>query len=114
MEAVNKKVVDLLLDFCRIAPTSISPQPRKRKQSIMYKLDQNRPIPPHPSNHNLKPREAVYPWAQMRIGDSFFVPKGKRKSTFSTHGASKRWGAKYTARVVTEDGILGERVWRVE
>jgi hypothetical protein len=80
----------------------------------MYKLDQDLPIPPRPLNHSLKPRVAVYPWAQMRVGDSFFVPQGNRKSGFSTHGASKRYLAKYTTRKVAEDGIPGERVWRVE
>lgn len=52
-----------------------------------------------------------YPWDEMRVGDSFFVP-GKSVSAMGAvaGGRSARHGGKYACRTV--DG--GVRVWRVE
>jgi len=52
-----------------------------------------------------------YPWLEMEVGDSFFVP-GVNYNEFKTQpsNAGKRYGLKYTTRSV--DG--GVRVWRVE
>jgi hypothetical protein len=51
-----------------------------------------------------------YPWADMEIGDSFFVP-GVTNSTFAGQisGAKKRTGFNFTAR----KEIDGLRVWRI-
>jgi hypothetical protein len=60
-------------------------------------------------------RPSVYPWADMDVGSSFFV---KKISLNSMSAAARRRGQshneKYTARTVTENGIKGVRVWRVE
>ena len=56
-----------------------------------------------------------YPWADMARGDSFFVP-GKTTDQMSPTVVShrKRHGGKYVTRAVTENGVKGVRVWRVE
>jgi hypothetical protein len=53
---------------------------------------------------------ARYPFAQMEVGDSFFVP-GKRSGQLSNHCSYQRLktGRRFTIRKV--DG--GVRVWRI-
>jgi hypothetical protein len=68
----------------------------------------------------LTPRNRVhggfykYPWDQMEIGDSFFVPN-KAINIFAGQACNraKRHGGKYTCRSVVENGVAGTRVWRV-
>lgn len=58
-------------------------------------------------------RGSKYPWENMEVGDSFFVPcEGKHKRSVGTYGASrgKRDGRKY--RILALEG--GVRIWRVE
>ena len=59
-----------------------------------------------------------YPWKEMRVGDSFYVPTRQDQSTnklqtsmgATAAGARKRLHARYTVRI-EGDGV---RVWRVE
>lgn len=75
----------------------------------MISIDKNIPIPKVNRGGHLKPREAKYPWAQMEVGNSFFVPEVTVKQFGSTvYAASKRSGRKFTIRAV--DG--GVRIWR--
>ena len=79
---------------------------------------------PAPRRSALSPRLAIYPWAHMQPGDSFFVPRGatantdKRdgvKTQINTAGAKKKYpGTAWTVRAVTENGVNGVRVWRVK
>ncbi len=52
-----------------------------------------------------------YPWAMMKVGDSFFVPN-RKPADFSTNKrtASRKYKAKYACRTVKG----GTRVWRVK
>lgn len=55
-----------------------------------------------------------YPYRDLRIGQSFFVPDATHQLiSGSMHPAKKRLGRKFTARTVTENGVKGVRVWRV-
>ena len=76
----------------------------------MYEVTQGMPIPAAVS---LVPKEPKYPWRQLRIGDSFFVPRGDKKSPFNVHGPQQRYNFKLSVRTITEDGVEGERVCRV-
>ena len=69
-------------------------------------IDSKVPIPDRIAGDRSK-----YPWIEMNIGDSFFVP-GRKIESFSGQvvSASKRFGTKYTCR--TEDN--GVRVWRIK
>lgn len=64
-------------------------------------IDRNVPIPKHRGH---------YPWALMKVGDSFFVEGGMHgiQSQASVRGAKD--GRKYATR--SENG--GVRVWRIE
>ena len=56
-------------------------------------------------------RRPKYPWRQMNVGDSFFVPG--RKTTFIAGIAwnqKNRYGTEWTCRAI--DG--GVRVWRIK
>jgi len=56
-----------------------------------------------------KPRQYVYPYNDMELGDSFFVPNGKMPTVnAANYRAFKRLGWKFSARKI--DG--GIRVWR--
>lgn len=54
-------------------------------------------------------RNALYPWQDMKVGDSFFVPGYTTKTFGRTAAAGVRYGMTFSVR--TQDG--GVRVWRV-
>lgn len=62
-----------------------------------------------------KAAQTIYPFAQMQVGDSFFV-SGMKSATFGGYcnRATRRLGHRYTVRTVTEHDVRGIRVWRVE
>jgi len=55
-----------------------------------------------------------YPWAEMEVGDSFFVegpaPKTQRCLAVCAGGQRRRHGTRFTTRQC-ENGV---RVWRIE
>lgn len=69
----------------------------------MFDIEQNIPIP-------TDKRRSPYPWQEMKVGDSFFVP-GKKMASVSSACTfqKKKTGREYVTRCV--DG--GVRVWRV-
>lgn len=84
----------------------------------MFKIDKNVEIPENkPFMQRLK-----YPFAEMDIGDSFFISAKSREdarkiqSRVSAYGTkfSLVYGTKFSTRTVEEDGETGVRVWRVE
>ena len=73
----------------------------------------DRGIPPPPSRGISK----RYPWSQMEIGDSFFVPSSLTKAATvrsATAYAKKRNGATYATSEIVENGVSGVRVWRIK
>ena len=74
--------------------------------SGLFAIEKGVPVPPHG-----KGKTAKYPWADMCVGDSFFVPGVKINTLASSKAqAAKKHNAKYAMRSV--DG--GVRVWRIE
>lgn len=66
------------------------------------KIDTDVPIPR---------RRNKYPWAGMKVGDSFLIPgKCIQKVSGLTSAGARCFGGKYTARTV-EGGV---RIWRIE
>ena len=63
-------------------------------------------------------REIIWPFREMKVGDSFFA-EGKPTSSFGgsisfcrkTSGYEK-W--KFACRTVVENGVKGCRVWRIK
>ena len=67
------------------------------------KIEEGIPIP--------KMRLRKYPWEDMKVGDSFFVPDGNNNTIQTAASyAGKRHNRKYCTRQVNG----GIRVWRIE
>jgi hypothetical protein len=79
-----------------------------------FAIESGIPIPSNSSGG----RPIKYPWAKMRVGDSFFVAFANRhKTSLATIAsvASKRLRPKrFIGRSCTCGGVQGLRVWRVE
>ena len=60
-----------------------------------------------------KPRK--YPMEDLEVGDSFFA-EGRKSGDIGPvlARARKSTGRKFTSRTVTENGVIGTRVWRIE
>ena len=72
-----------------------------------YKIEKDVPTPPA--------NRSKYPWRKMAVGDSFFAPAALQRVIGSNASrVGKKLGRKYVTRVMTENGIEGVRVWRVE
>jgi hypothetical protein len=65
------------------------------------KIDKGVPLPP--------PR-GKYPYARMEVGESCFIPGITQYGVGLQHLKPK----KFARHVVTENGVRGVRVWRVE
>lgn len=70
-----------------------------------FKIEKGIPVPSH------RGAPSKYPWEQMEVGDSFFVPAEDTTKNFGSlaRTSGKRMGAKFTSRKL--DG--GWRVWRI-
>lgn len=71
----------------------------------MIRIQSNIPAPPAKRGG----RKPKYPWASMRVGDSFFV-QGKSRDQIATtaYSAGTRYGYKFTVAEVQN----GVRIWR--
>ena len=72
-----------------------------------FKIESGIPMPGHKSG----PRARKYPWKDMKVGDSFFVPNKRAGVMSSACIAAQKYG-RGTFRARTVEG--GCRVWRVE
>jgi hypothetical protein len=77
---------------------------------MSVQIDKHVPIPLQASGHRQAARK--YPTNIMEVGDSFFVPdkQAQQFGYLNTHYAPK----KFTAKTLTENGVEGVRVWRIE
>jgi hypothetical protein len=61
-------------------------------------------------------RPPLYPWRDLAVGETFFVPAAKRGRRASlanmAYATGRRLGMKFSARTVLEDGEWGIRFWR--
>lgn len=74
---------------------------------MAVKIDKNVPIP------SAQRKGSKYPWAEMEVDDSFFIPSGKDgKAPKGLYVAAKANNIKITIRTVKEKGKEGVRVWR--
>lgn len=86
----------------------------------MIKIDKNIPIP---DGRYTNGGITKYPFRDMEVGDSFFVPdEGKtgkqwQQKLYMYAASIRRHGMpelRITAKIVTENNISGVRVWRIE
>lgn len=75
----------------------------------MYTIDRNIPIP---TNAVRRGRSTIYPWADMKPGDSFLVRDSKKGNSIRVNAfkQSRKGKARFLVRSV-KDGL---RVWRVK
>ncbi len=87
----------------------------------MVKIDKDVPLPAHYGAGRKKGSE--FPFREMTIGDSFFVPgrtinripPGSGLKGFSTSWARIHMPeAKWLTRSAVVDGVQGVRVWRIK
>lgn len=85
----------------------------------MIKIDKNVPMP----EKNRPGRKPKYPFREMQVGDSFFVPRPEARSTKQHRALLYKAAGKYrlrkpgfsvVIRPVTENGVEGVRVWRAK
>lgn len=91
-----------------MAPQSCHRGPLSKGNDMAYEIEDGIELPDAPGRRG---RQRLYPFPDMEVGQSFFVPGGTPNTT---NGSMQRWqkalGRKFTARSV--DG--GVRVWRIE
>lgn len=76
---------------------------KKNKGDGVLAIDKGIPLPAHSQRNK-------YPWAEMKVGDSFLCPPATNRSSICSTAASagRRLGSHYIVRT-TKEGI---RVWR--
>jgi hypothetical protein len=85
-------------------------RPPTERDKTMITIDKDKPMP------NGFGVRGKYPFAELDVGHSFFVP-GKTTSGISSSVANARTrmpGRKFVTNTVTENGVTGVRVWRVQ
>lgn len=70
-------------------------------------IEKNVPMP-----KNGVGRPAKYPFDDLAVGDSFFVPVPAVRFSGQLYSAGKRYGKTFASRSVVEKGVEGTRVWR--
>lgn len=78
---------------------------------MAIRIDKRVPIP-KPETRDRSPK---YPWADMKVGDSFFVAGVTQKAiNSSAHHQTLHGNGTYSTRVVVENGVKGVRCWKVK
>ena len=81
-----------------------------------YLIERGVPVPPGRTRMGSN----SFPFANMEVDDSFFVPEDAAKNARSSSGSfAKRHGVKFTVRRTNEtdeagQNVAGVRVWRTE
>ena len=74
------------------------------------KIDDDVPMPPHGGGRGDK-----WPYRKVNVGESWFMPgKGVNVVSSQVSGWKLKTGFRYASRTVTENGVKGVRVWRIE
>jgi hypothetical protein len=59
-------------------------------------------------------RNAKYPFGSMEVSDSIFLPNTTSATVSSITSYYRQRGMRFTCRALTEYGVKGVRVWRIE
>jgi hypothetical protein len=69
----------------------------------VYVIEKHIPVP------TARRRGTIYPWNNMEVGDSFFVPN---RDPQSFKNISRKYGKRFSARNWQEGTVKGSRIWR--
>ncbi len=72
----------------------------------LYEIDKHIPIPPRYARDQ-------YPWAQMKVGDSFFV-EGDAKAIDAAKSAARYRARKAGEKCTMRKKANGVRIWRTK
>jgi hypothetical protein len=94
-------------------------QSNRRLKMALYEINSGVPIiergiPMPGAEAKRLPGKTKYPFAAMRVGDSFFVPKRQTNAISATAAPYQQNGRKFSCRATKEKGVSGVRVWRVK
>ena len=78
---------------------------------MTIKVDKGIPIPERRRGPGAPEK---YPWREMAVGDSFFVPGITSAKFGGTPLSMRNAGRVFARRSWTEDGVKGVRVWRTK
>lgn len=82
----------------------------RKSDNGRYEISANIPIPAPAA----KARRG-YPWEELAVGESFFMPGGNKASNSSVTRANKLLAPRvFDGRLWTEKGVDGVRVWRMK
>lgn len=77
---------------------------------MSFKIDKSVPMPT-----DTRGRKVAYPWADMEVGDSIFVPEDRIAATGkSAYVWGQQNGKRFSRRKRVENGVKGARFWRIE
>lgn len=78
-----------------------------------YKIESGIPIPDVGRGRG---PESKYPFAKMKVGDSFFYEGSRSRLSAAAFRFCAFWknGEKFSTRSSIENGVKGFRVWRVK
>ena len=76
----------------------------------MFEVESDITIPPH------RGRPTLYPWANMNVGDSFFVPDvpGRKRNRGISAANNRAFDPKIKEKYATRSVEGGVRIWRVK
>lgn len=73
-----------------------------------FKIEKNIPVPP------LRDTHSKYPFGEMNIGDSIFVPHKAGAGVNPVVSAAAYYGNKNNKKFTTKNEEKGTRVWRIK
>lgn len=88
---------------------SVLSSPRRRSPLGTIEIEDGIPIPRAFAGSN------KFPFAKLEVGQSFFVPAGEQRQSFSSVVRYNKTLApkRFTCRKWDQDGVAGFRVWRI-
>lgn len=76
------------------------------ERTIMFPVEKSVPIPKTRNN-------SLYPFGQMEVGDSFFIPDAGKSTAASIRACASAFGKKNNRKFSCRQVDGGVRVWRL-
>lgn len=80
--------------------------------NFQYPVDKGVPFPAYLGVTGGRPTK--YPWSELQVGDSFFVPVGAVKHISALRSLCQQRQRRAKHRYIVREVEAGYRIWRVE